>query len=157
MKKNLIQRLREGILIGDGAMGTMLYEKGAFLNTCFEEINLSRPEWIREIHKAYIKAGCDFIETNTFGANAFKLARFGLADRMAQINAAAVEIAADAAPVEVLVAGSMGPSGADVPTPDPELTAVMHETFAEQAAVLCEAQVDFFLLETFASEVELLI
>lgn len=152
-----MQRLREGILIGDGAMGTMLYQKGAFINTCFEEINLSRPEWIREIHKAYIEAGCDFIETNTYGANAIKLSRFGLADRMAQINAAAVEIASEAAPVEVLVAGSMGPSGANVPAPDPELTAVLQETFAEQAAALCEAQVDFFLLETFASEVELLI
>ncbi len=157
MKKNLMQRLKEGILVGDGAMGTMLYEQGAFLNTCFDELNSSRPEWIAAIHKAYIEAGCDFIETNTFGANALKLARFGLADRAGQINAAAAEIAFEAAPVEVLIAGSIGPVGADVPVPDPELTAAMQEAFAQQARVLYEGQVDFFLLETFSSEAELLI
>lgn len=157
MKKDLMQRLKEGILIGDGAMGTMLYQQGAFLNICFEELNLSRPDWIKAVHKAYIEAGCDFIETNTFGANALKLARFGLADRVMEINSAAAEIAFETAPIEVLVAGSIGPVGANVPTPDPELTSRMQEAFTEQARALFEGQVDFFLLETFSSEVELMI
>ncbi|MEJ5260109.1 MAG: bifunctional homocysteine S-methyltransferase/methylenetetrahydrofolate reductase [Anaerohalosphaeraceae bacterium] len=157
MKKDLLQRIREGIVIGDGAMGTMLYQRGAFVNTCFEELNLSRPDWIREIHQAYIQAGCDFIETNTFGANSIKLGRFGLADKTAVLNQTAAEIAKDAAPVEVLVAGSMGPSGLNIPVPDPELTSMLHQVFAEQARALFEGEVDFFLLETFSSEAELLI
>jgi homocysteine S-methyltransferase len=157
MKKGFLQRIREGILIGDGAMGTMLYQRGAFLNTCFEELNLSRPDWIGDIHRAYIQAGCDFIETNTFGANSIKLGRFGLADKTAAVNQAAAEIAVEAAPVEVLVAGSMGPSGLNIPVPDPELTSTLHQVFAEQARALFEGGVDFFLLETFSSEAELII
>lgn len=138
-------------------MGTMLYQRGAFLNTCFEELNLSRPDWIGDIHRAYIQAGCDFIETNTFGANSIKLGRFGLADKTAAVNQAAAEIAVEAAPVEVLVAGSMGPSGLNIPVPDPELTSTLHQVFAEQARALFEGGVDFFLLETFSSEAELII
>ncbi len=157
MKKGFLQRLREGILLGDGAMGTMLYQRGAFVNTCFEELSLSRPDWIRDVHKAYIEAGCDFIETNSFGANSIKLGRFGLADKVSDINLAAAEIASEAAPVEVLTAGSMGPSGLNVPVPDPELTSYLLPIFAEQARALFEGGVDFFLLETFSSESELLI
>lgn len=157
MKKGFFQRLREGILIGDGAMGTMLYQRGAFVNTCFDELNLSRPEWIRDVHKAYIEAGCDFIETNSFGANSIKLGRFGLAEKVSDINLAAAEIAGEAAPVEVLVAGSMGPSGLNVPVPDPELRSYLLLVFSEQAQALFEGGVDFFLLETFSSESELLI
>ncbi len=157
MKQGLLERLRERIVIGDGAMGTVLYQKGAFLNTCFEELVLSRPAWIREIHESYIEAGCDFIETNTFGANSIKLGRFGLAEKTGAINAAAAELAQEVAPVEVLVAGSIGPSGLTIPVPDPELTSTLHQVFTEQAKALLEGGVDFFLLETFSSESELLI
>ncbi len=74
-------------------MGTMLYQQGVFLNSCFEEANLNNPELVKNIHKEYIEAGADFIETNTFGANSFKLAKFGLQDKVEQVNTAAVELA----------------------------------------------------------------
>ena len=96
-KKNLSELLARGVVIGDGAMGTMLYSKGVFVNTCFDELNLTNPNLVKEIHQQYVNAGADFIETNTFGANEFKLARFGLADKVEQINAAAVKITKECA------------------------------------------------------------
>lgn len=157
-KESFSDRIDKGILIGDGAMGTMLYEQGFFLNTCFEELNLSRPEIIEPIHRAYIEAGCDFIETNTFGANALRLARCGLADRISRINAAAVSIAQKAAAgTDVFIAGSIGPSGITVPVPDAELSKRLRDAFAGQASALADAGIDFFLLETFSSQDELLI
>ena len=91
----LTRRLQESLLIGDGAMGTMLYSKGVFLNTCFDELSLTRPELIRKIHAEYIAAGCDFIETNSFGANEMKLSQFGLADSVEALNKAAAALARD--------------------------------------------------------------
>ncbi len=155
--KSFLDRLSKGILIGDGAMGTMLYQQGVFLNACFEELNLSRPEMIEQVHRSYIEAGADFIETNTFGANILKLARYGLADRADQINAAAASIARKAAGTDVLVAGSIGPGGANIPVPDEDLCGRLRDAFTRQARSLAEAGVDFFLLETFSSEEELLI
>ena len=89
----LSQILETGILIGDGAMGTMLYGQGVFLNACFEELNLTNPALIKRVHDGYVSAGVDFIETNTFGGNEFKLGKFGLADKLEQINAEGVSIA----------------------------------------------------------------
>jgi len=81
------------VVVADGAMGTMLYQHGVFVNTCYDELNLTRPDLISKIHNEYVQAGADFIETNTFGANPVKLAQFGLAEKTEQINEKAVEIA----------------------------------------------------------------
>ena len=156
-KINLENRLKQEILIGDGAMGTMLYQRGVFLNTCFDELNLTKPELIRSIHQEYVESGCDFIETNTFGANAFKLGQFGLVDKVQAINAAAVALAKAAAGNSVLVAGSVGPAGTNNPNPNKELTDSLREAFAQQTAALADARVDFLLLETFTSTAELAI
>jgi homocysteine S-methyltransferase len=154
-KQSLTQRLQQGLLIGDGAMGTMLYEQGAFLNTCFDELNLTRPELIKKIHAEYIDAGCDFIETNSFGANALKLAQFGLVDSVTAINRAAAELARSVAGNDVLVAGSVGPAGTNNPNPNKELAASLLAVFTEQIQALAGAGVDFLLLETFTSAAEL--
>ncbi|MHC4291706.1 MAG: bifunctional homocysteine S-methyltransferase/methylenetetrahydrofolate reductase [Planctomycetota bacterium] len=156
-KLNLENRLNQEIIIGDGAMGTMLYESGVFLNTCFDELNLTKPELIGSVHRAYIDAGCDFIETNTFGANAFKLAQFGLVDKVEAINAAAATLAIEAAGNSVLVAGSVGPAGTNNPNPNEELTASLTEAFGQQTKALANAGVDFLLLETFTCAIELVI
>jgi len=97
------------VVVADGAMGTMLYQHGVFVNTCYDELNLTRPDLIKQIHAEYVQAGADFIETNTFGANPVKLAQFGLAEKTEQINEKAVEIAKNSAGKDVLVAGSIGP------------------------------------------------
>lgn len=102
----LIQALQERILIGDGAMGTLLYSYG--VDHCFEELNLSHPEEVFRVHESYLKAGADVIQTNTYGANAIKLARYGLEDELARINKEAVSIAREAAQKEAFVVGTMG-------------------------------------------------
>ena len=155
VKQSLTDRLQRGILIGDGAMGTMLYQHRVFLNTCFDELNLTQPDLISKIHVAYIDAGCDFIETNTFGANAFKLAKFGLADKIEAINEAAVTLARDAAGDSVLVAGSVGPSGTNNPDPNEKLTRGLTDAFTTQTRSLAKAGADFLLLETFTNAAEL--
>jgi len=138
-------------------MGTMLYQRGVFLNTCFDELNLTKPELILSIHREYADAGCDFIETNTFGANAFKLGQFGLVDKVQEINAAAAGLAKESAGDSVLVAGSVGPSGTNNPNPNHELAASLSEAFGQQTKALADAGVDFLLLETFTSAAELAI
>jgi len=153
--ETILERLQRGVVIGDGAMGTMLYRHGAFLNSCFEELNLSRPDLVQRVHAEYVEAGADFIETNSFGANPFKLAKFGMADRMERINAVSVDIARRAAGDKVLVAGSMGPLGIESPTVPEHLRQPAHDAFMAQARALGEAGVDFFVLETFSSQDEL--
>lgn len=152
---NLKKRLSESIIIGDGAMGTMLYQHGFFLNTCFDELNLTRPELIEDIHRDYIDAGCDFIETNTFGANSFKLARFGLADKANTINIAAAERAKGIAGQDCMVAGAIGPSGKNNPAPGHKLEQQLRDVFGAQAKALAKGGADFLLLETFTSSAEL--
>jgi len=151
----LTRRLQESLLIGDGAMGTMLYSKGVFLNTCFDELSLTRPELIRKIHAEYIAAGCDFIETNSFGANEMKLSQFGLADSVEALNKAAAALARDAAGDDVLVAGSVGPTGTNNPNPGSELTEMLAAVFGRQVRSLADGGVDFLLLETFTTPSEL--
>jgi homocysteine S-methyltransferase len=154
-KAHIKNLLSQRIIIGDGAMGTMLYQHGVFLNTCFDELNLTRPELVGRIHTEYIQAGCDFIETNTFGANVFKLRRFGLVEQVEQINAAAVGIAKKAAGDAILVGGSIGPSGTNNPAPNAELQRALREAFAAQSQALADAGADFLLPETFTSAAEL--
>ncbi len=152
------ERLKDAILIADGAMGSMLHESvGA--QRCFDELNVTQPESVVRVHQAYIEAGAQIIETNTFGANRFKLAPLGLADKVAQFNGRGVKAARDAresASREVLIAGSIGPLGIgrQARRPSPE---EIREIFREQAQALEERGVDLFCLETFSDLDELLL
>ncbi len=158
MKRSVFDQLvSQKILIGDGAMGTMLYQYGVFLNRCFDELNLSGPRLVRKVHSGYVEVQPDFIETNTFGANRLKLSRFGLADEVEQINRAGVRIAREAANDTVLVAGAMGPLGCELTGHGPMTAREAEQIFAEQALALVTAGVDLLILETFSNTEELLI
>ena len=152
------ERLKNAILIADGAMGSMLHETvGA--QRCFDELNTTEPEAVFRVHQAYIQAGAQIIETNTFGANRFKLAPLGLGDEVQRLNSRGVKIARearDSASSEVLVAGSMGPLGLGVQSRHPEPEEIK-EIFYEQALALEERGVDLYILETFTYIEELLI
>jgi len=147
--------LSHKVLLADGAIGTMLYQHGIFLNSCFDEVNLGKPELVKKIHKAYVDAGADFIETNTFGANSFKLARFGLQDKVEQINNTAVELARSCAGPDVMVAGSIGPIGRQLSQYEDDQVDEDRRIFSEQADVLIRAGVDFLILETFRNTWEM--
>ncbi len=149
------ERLSRQILIADGAMGTMLYSRGVFINRCFDELNLTVPGMVAGIHEEYASAGADILETNTFGANRSRLAGFGLAEKTVAINQAGVRLARHAAKDGVFVAGAMGPLGVHV---EPLGTTPLREArnaFYEQAQALCEAGVDLLILETFTDLTEL--
>ncbi len=143
------------VLICDGAMGTMLYGKGIFLNRSFDELNLTQPDLVAEIHQAYVRAGADVLETNTFGANRLKLAPFGLSERLREINAAGVRIARQAARGQAYVAGAIGPLGVRVEPWGKTGLDEAEAAFREQAEALAEAGVDLFMLETFGDVSEL--
>jgi homocysteine S-methyltransferase len=141
--------LSDHILVFDGGMGTMLYQKGVFLNRSYDELNLSRPELIQEVHRAYLTAGAEVIETNTFGANRYKLQAFGFQERVAEINREGARIAREAASERAWVAGSMGPLGLKIEPWGPTSVEEAEAAFKEQAAGLLEGGVDLFVLETF--------
>jgi methionine synthase I (cobalamin-dependent)/5,10-methylenetetrahydrofolate reductase len=145
------ERLKDSILIADGAMGSMLHEAvGA--QRCFDELNSTEPEAVFRVHQAYIEAGAQIIETNTFGANRFKLEPLGLADEVQKLNGRGVKIARearDSATREVLIAGSIGPLGIGVQARHPEPDEILG-IFREQALALEERGVDLFILETFS-------
>jgi len=152
------ERLKDSILIADGAMGSMLHE-AVGPQRCFEELNSTEPEAIFRVHQAYIDAGAQIIETNTFGANRFKLEPLGLAEEVQRLNSRGVKIAREAreaAVREVLIAGSMGPLGIGVQARHPEPGEIL-ETFREQALALEERGVDLFILETFSYIEDLLL
>src|SRR5437899_12686546 len=112
MADDLLARLKKAPLLCDGAMGTLLYGKGIFINRCYDELNLSHPDLIRGIHHEYMQAGADIVETNTFGANSFRLARHSLADKVRDINLQGARLAREAAKsFDVWVGGSVGPLG----------------------------------------------
>ena len=147
--EGFLEKVEKGVVVGDGAMGTMLYSKGIYINRCFDELNFTSPELVAEVHRDYLAAGSDFIETNTFGANAFKLEPHGLNDRVAEINRAGAEIARGAAGPDVLVGGSIGPLGVPIEPLGKVAFDEARECFRVQAAALEDGGVDFFLLETF--------
>ncbi len=141
--------LKENLVLLDGAMGSLIYERGVFIDKCYDELNLSRPDLIQSIHEDYITAGANVIESNTYGANRFKLRSHNLLDRIEAINRKGVELARKAAGEIVYVAGSMGPPGVEVePWGDTTLQEVF-EAYAEQAGYLQAEGVDLFILETF--------
>jgi methionine synthase I (cobalamin-dependent)/5,10-methylenetetrahydrofolate reductase len=137
------------VLVCDGAMGTMLYGRGVFLNRSFDELNLTQPDLVAEVHQAYARAGADVIETNTFGANRVKLGAFGLADRVHAINVQGARIARHAARDSVYVAGAIGPLGIRVEPWGKTGVDEAEEYFREQARALVDGGVDLFVLETF--------
>lgn len=143
------------VLICDGAMGTMLYAKGIFLNRCFDELNLTQPDLVAEIHQAYVRAGADILETNTFGANRVKLGTFGLGDKLRAINVQGVRIARHAAREQAYVAGAIGPLGIRVEPWGKTGLDEAEAAFREQAQALAEGGVDLFMLETFRDVNEL--
>src|SRR5215204_2285012 len=143
------------ILVVDGAMGTMLYAKGVYINRCYDELNLSNPDLVREIHCQYIKAGADIIETNTFGATAHKLQQYGLDANLRDINAVAAKVAREAARDRAYVAGAIGPLGLRIEPYGPTSFNEARDLFKMQAESLLEGGVDLFCLETFSDVSEI--
>ena len=143
------EELSRCVLVCDGAMGTMLYAKGVFLNRSFDELNLTKPDLVSEVHQAYVRAGADVIETNTFGANRVKLTPFGLGEDVKAINAHGARIARHAAREQVYVAGSIGPLGIRIEPWGKTGVDEAEQYFREQVEGLLEGGVDLFVLETF--------
>jgi len=144
-----LEAIDERVLVCDGAMGTLLYAKGVFINRCFDGLNLTQPDLVAEVHAEYVRAGADVIETNTFGANRIKLASFGLGDKMQAINAEGARIARSAARDRAYVAGAIGPLGIRIEPWGRVGVDEAQEYFREQAQALAEAGVDLFIIETF--------
>jgi methionine synthase / methylenetetrahydrofolate reductase(NADPH) len=156
MAGNFIDRLKKAPVLCDGAMGTLLYSKGIFINRCYDELNLSQPELIRGIHHEYLQAGAEIIETNTFGANGPRLARHSLADKVHDINVAGVRVAREAAKsFDVWVAGSVGPLGIRIEPLGKTSFEEARAAFRDQIAALVEGGVDLLMLETFGYVEEL--
>ncbi len=139
----------ERVVIFDGAMGTMLYSRGVFINQCYDELNLRAPELVREVHEAYVSAGAEVLETNSFGANRLKLAQYGLESQVNAINQRAAELARAAAGEAVLVAGAVGPLGVRLEPFGPTALDEARSLFREQLAALRSGGADLFILETF--------
>jgi methionine synthase / methylenetetrahydrofolate reductase(NADPH) len=148
-RSSFTEALASRVLVCDGAMGTMLYAKGIFLNRSFDELNLTQPDFVAEVHQAYVRAGADVIETNTFGATRVKLTPFGLGDRVKAINAQGAKIARHAARDQVFVAGSIGPLGIRIEPWGKTGVDEAEAYFREQVQGLLEGGVDLFVLETF--------
>jgi homocysteine S-methyltransferase len=148
--KDFLSELQDRVLVCDGAMGTMLYSKGVFISRCFDELNVSKPELVREVHMDYIKAGVDMIETNTFGGNRMKLMTHGLAGQMREINVQGARIAREAAGKDVLVGGAIGPLGIRIEPWGKISIDEARGIFREQAEALLAGGVDVFILETFS-------
>src|SRR6202049_4435269 len=150
MAADLLARIKQSPVLCDGAMGTLLYAKGIFINRSYDELNLSQPELIRSVHHDYLQAGAEIIETNTFGGNSFRLARHSLADKARDINLAGARLAHEAAKsFDVWVAGSVGPLGTRIEPLGKTSFEEAREAFRQQIAALVEGGVDLLILETF--------
>jgi homocysteine S-methyltransferase len=149
MARDFNELLNDRVVLFDGAMGTRLYDLGVFLNRCFDELNLSSPSMVQEVHAAYAAVGVDVVETNTFGANRAKLEKHGLADQVAAINAAGARLARESVGDDACVAGAIGPLGVRIEPWGPTSVVEASAIFAEQAAGLAEGGVDLFSIETF--------
>ncbi|HET6823160.1 MAG TPA: bifunctional homocysteine S-methyltransferase/methylenetetrahydrofolate reductase [Anaerolineales bacterium] len=155
---NVLERLSTEIILADGAMGTMLHAHGIGFDKCFDELNLTHPSAVAEIHRAYIEAGAQLVITNTFGANRFKLAKHGLEDHVVQINQASVDLAkrvVAASFKEVLVAGDVGPLGVRIAPFGRVQPEQARAAFAEQIQALAEAGADLIVIETFSDLYEI--
>jgi homocysteine S-methyltransferase len=146
----------ERVVVFDGATGTMLYAKGVFINQCYDQLNTTQPDLVREVHRAYLDAGAEVVETNSFGANRLKLAQYGLESHVEELNARAAELAREAAGDDAWVAGAVGPLGVRLEPYGPTSVEEARAIFREQLAALRAGGADLFILETFAdlSEIE---
>ncbi len=157
-KKSFLEQLYQKVLLGDGAIGTYIYEKGIDIKQNTDFLNLTEPHLIFTIHEEYVRAGSDVIETNTFGANRIKLGKVGLDEHTREINLAAAAIAKKAAGHEVYVAGSVGPTGEILKEENREnILPLMEEAFREQIQALIDGKVDLIMLDTFTQLEEVLL
>ena len=147
--KLFLEAIDDRVLVCDGAMGTMLYAKGVFINRCFDALNLTEPSRVAEVHQEYVRAGADVVETNTFGANRIKLRAFGLADRLREINVEGARLARTVAGGQAYVAGAIGPLGIRIEPWGKTGRDEAEAFFREQADALFAGGVDLFVLETF--------
>jgi homocysteine S-methyltransferase len=158
MTHRFLERLAQGPLLADGAMGTMLYANGVPYERCFDELNLSEPDLVQRIHREYIAAGAGLIETNTFGANRIRLSTYGLEGRVRDINYRGVRIAREAREIageSVFVAGAVGPIGQPLAPVGSVTLEEAQAAFAEQIEALLEGGADLIILETFSDLSEL--
>ncbi|WP_069805764.1 bifunctional homocysteine S-methyltransferase/methylenetetrahydrofolate reductase [Thermogemmatispora onikobensis] len=158
MEHVLLERLQQGPLLCDGAMGTLLYARGVPYEQCFDLLNVTRPELIQGIHREYISAGAQIIETNTFGANRLRLAAYNLEDRVREINFQGVRRAIEAREIvglPVFIAGAIGPSGQPLQAPESGRLSEVRAAFREQIEALQEGGAELLILETFTSLAEL--
>jgi homocysteine S-methyltransferase len=144
-----LEALNQRVLVCDGAMGTMLYAQGVFINRSFDALNLSDPQRVLSVHEAYAQSGADVLETNTFGANRIKLRAFGLSDRLHEINETGARLARQGSGGTGYIAGAIGPLGLRVEPWGRMGVDEAHEYFREQAQALVDGGVDLFILETF--------
>src|SRR2546421_108867 len=158
MEHILLEQLQQRPLLCDGAMGTLLYARGVTYEQCFDELNITQPELIQSIHREYISAGAQIIETNTFGANRVKLDGYQLGERVREINFRGVRLAREAREITgqpVFVAGAIGPSGQPLQAPNEQRLSELRGIFREQIEALLEGGADLLILETFSSLAEL--
>ena len=159
MTNSALEKLFTGKpVLCDGAMGTMLYSCGVFINRCYDELNVTQPDMVRSVHEQYLLAGAEVIETNTFGANSFRLEHFGLRDKVREINLAGASIARQCVnairekqATDAYVAGAVGSLGVRLEPFGTLSPAVARAAFAEQIAALAEGGVDLLILETMMS------
>ncbi|MBC7797736.1 MAG: homocysteine S-methyltransferase family protein, partial [Pyrinomonadaceae bacterium] len=140
----------DGVYVFDGAIGTMLYSKGVYINRCYDELNLTAPDLVREVHEEYVKAGAEIIQTNTFGATHHKLSQFGLESSLRDINVSAARLARDAAGDKIFVAGAISSLGLRIEPYGATSFDEAKAMFKAQAEALLEGGVDLFILETFS-------
>src|SRR5581483_6936699 len=156
MADDFLNRLKKSPILCDGAMGTLLYSKGIFINRSYDELNVSQPDLIRSVHHEYLQAGAEIIETNTFGGNSFRLARHSMADRVREINLAGAHLAREAAKsYDVWVAGSVGPLGIRIEPLGKTSFEEARAAFRDQIAALIEGGADLLIMETFGYVEEL--
>ncbi|HYL92295.1 MAG TPA: bifunctional homocysteine S-methyltransferase/methylenetetrahydrofolate reductase [Alphaproteobacteria bacterium] len=156
MHKEFLARLKEGPVLCDGAMGTLFYARGVFINKCYDELNFSQPDLVRNLHQEYLNAGAEVIETNTFGGNSIRLARHGLAEKVEEINRQGARLAREAVDAfnlkkagQALVAGSVGPLGVRIEPLGKTSREEARASFREQITALVSVGVDALILETF--------
>lgn len=148
MREPFLERIDKRPVVCDGATGTMLYSKGIALSRCYDELNATSPHLVKEVHLAYVKAGAEVIETNTFGANKFRLQKFGLGDKVREFNLAGARLAREVAGDDLYVAGSVGPLGLRLEPLGATSRQEAREAFRDQITVLVEAGVDLIIVET---------
>lgn len=153
----ILEKLQNSIVVCDGAMGTMLYAHGVFINRCFDELNITSPETVMDVHREYVAAGAEILETNTFGANYYRLKPHGLEDKVHLINKRGAENAREAGGSDIYIAGSIGPLGVQLAPLGKVTREVAKQAFRDQAEGLIDGGVDLFILETFTDVNQILV